>query len=759
MRQLCIIINRCLGREKEGISRIDAILFQLHILGRFLDLVKKLAEPSPAFNVQLSRGGPIVYIDFPKLFGLHRRFAIDFRFGELMISSVGVVYIPPETTTRLLFLPYTSSSDTAECILAFLRDVVWYTRYMNVWLSIARVARLLPFRKLDVRMHPDPKYLTLGQIISQVPVTELYRISLSGLTGRLWVRYVNDLHEEVDNRDDRQIANTLLIGFTAVIKVIGVLQLRYRVPPFSNLVLNYIVEFSMAPDFRVLFQINRGHPRIVLLDSQGNCFPQPETVRLESLTDQKAWTVLCPVLEATRRTAFLAQTQKTLSEAKIDAMLFGNVLELRVPSCRLCILKCDEKGWRITFMMWPSFCGDAIYKIGSQTYSARVARIVAALVVGFHTWAWAEMHLKRVSGQFPVIQRMSKNKITEILMQVAGRGLLISYIGDFKFNGKVRNVVYMEPPNVMGPILEFRFAASLWLSSHTRGFVRGEFSSIELLSFFSHSALPLVRMVDVFGGSRWAVAAMGIKHGFSVVFDRRYTLTLMLKPYMCFTFAVPESYPSCLLFGPLTAVAGRRSDAPVKRMMISIQNEMLENVRALIEAFGEMIAVIENNGFRYDSASAKIPATFVQKINGVPVYIVIMGVDTGFQVDCGTEIGEKVKLLMEGVSSDFVFVSRFTDLIKVTLTVDLKLFDVVLEVLTRLKARGDYDAKTLAGIMATAMINDNGNGLLQICDGSGWFSVEIVAPFSVGGVLMMTREGQETQDLNGVEELFLRMVA
>jgi hypothetical protein len=170
-----------------------------------------------------------------------------------------------------------------------------------------------------------------------------------------------------------------------------------------------------------------------------------------------------------------------------------------------------------------------------------------------------------------------------------------------------------------------------------------------------------------------------------------------------------------------------------------------------------MIQVIERNGFKHELATAKLHITFTQKINGVPVYIVIMGVEVGFQVDCGQEVGDKVKSFIEGMSSDFEFVARFTDLIKVMLTVDVKLFDVVVEILTRLKSGLEYDARIMTEIMASAMIKDNGNGFLSIWDGKGWLSIEILAPFSSTGIFLVTRDGESSEALNGVNDLFVKI--
>jgi hypothetical protein len=108
--------------------------------------------------------------------------------------------------------------------------------------------------------------------------------------------------------------------------------------------LRFLRTLSFAPDFGLHLRLSFGHPRMGLVNKQELSVSKPEVADMDCVPSGGTWQLAKRVMWATKRYMFLAQTQIYLAEFKMTSDIFGEHLDIDIPFCTDCHLKCDNQG-------------------------------------------------------------------------------------------------------------------------------------------------------------------------------------------------------------------------------------------------------------------------------------------------------------------------------------------------------------------------------------------------------------------------------
>ncbi|OHT08433.1 hypothetical protein TRFO_23129 [Tritrichomonas foetus] len=652
------------------LPRIDRVLHSIYLCGIFLKIAKQFSDKQSNFPLTIeSIYSRCIKISFPPLYGNLSSFFMYIQMGKIIFTSMGTVYIPESTfansllpletfsrfstdvtkdaeiTRRQITFTLDHNFANPELLLAFFRDIVFYTKFIKIWNTTIHAIRSVSFAFYSAKMIFNNNMSTLGRIEVFLNKMNLMTISIDSWTGIMklcFSEYVGiDSKEMTFNFIEPEAISRLMSKVLTNFIIHASVDYAYGSKSPANVFLKnpktYQRRFSFAPDYTLHIQSDFGHPRIFIFDKDFNQYTNPDIVEMDSSSMIYAWQMFLRTLKSARSLIFLLQTQKYLHSLGIRSVRSGLALELTLQSCKTCNITVNHFGWRLMFS--PYFMigitrSEPISVIHGFGFSARAALLIAQIVATIQQSRSNVLNVIVLSRQTNAIEQLHQSVTYSFSFRFQNESkttLYFSYGRYLKNCGIHREMNHLILNPCFLPHFQFVLARHSPLQNMINNIVKESTDGYALSSFINHSAIPLFRFLDIFCNpylndynGDFVVSNISTMAQFTLVYKKKFTLSIRLKAVHSFLIFVPTRFPNILLFLPLNIVK-KETPFPGKRYF-EIGMNSLVNFKNVLIKFTTFYEEIEQLGFTYRAFSEKMDmAMFIRDRDGIHIKLYLKG--------------------------------------------------------------------------------------------------------------------------------------
>jgi hypothetical protein len=375
----------------------------------------------------------------------------------------------------------------------------------------------------------------------------------------------------------------------------------------------------------------------------------------------------------------------------------------------------------------------------------RGAWLVPFIVSSIHQFRQAISHLMSLARSIPSVHIVS-NEFEEVRMRVSSESVILTYVGlSDVIPGESANLKWWRLSPSLSTIYTVRFPP-----------VPALMPPADLAFFANCAARSLIDVLRIFDDPEFAVIDPTDKGPFFIVYRRRLTLVLSIRPLGVGTMAVSQVYPNRCIFSWIWSLANNPPSIPAKRVsLLSLPLAKLPLVKTRIIEIAEIIDVLETEGFRFRHTDEYHRVCFTQRISFVDMGVILEDGKLQFESGLQTEHADIMLVLQKiaDMAGDLKeCITGVTNLIRVFLPVDVELLRLVLAMLEKLTEEFTLNISVMCAVMQTAMIEDNGNASIAVYLDDEMIGIQFLEPFGQMGRFLV-RRNNDMQSVVGVPNL------
>jgi hypothetical protein len=444
-------------------------------------------------------------------------------------------------------------------------------------------------------------------------------------------------------------------------------------------------------------------------------------------------------MAAVKDLLFRLQVTRKFTKLDLNAVTVRDRIIVSVPAFRQCSIRVRHCMWTARFLSFDHSSGDRSVSVSSQTFCMRSAWHLSVFVSTLHQFRQAAADLAAAASV-----RVVRNGFDEVEYRVAHSPLILRYCG-------LWDVVPIES----GEVKWWRLSSPYLVTFIVRfPPVPPLIPPVDRCYFATCVAASLAEVLRVFDDPDFAVIDPTDRHQFAIVYRRKFTFLLHVRPLATVTLTSLLGYPSRCLFSCLWGIAKVRPTLPLRnRTPVLTWLSRLPDARKRIVQTAEMIEVLESEGFRFAPGDVVSSATFTNRISVVDLNVVLQDGKLTFEPGLDPEQAGILRTIAEEADNWKECVTSVTSLIRAFLPVGPELLKVVLLILEKLRVEFRLSISVLCAAMQTAMVRDNGNPSIAVYLDNEMVEIQFSEPFGPACALSVRRNDHE-EHVQGIARLF-----
>lgn len=640
------LLNTSIQKSHSILDTIDNILNTVYLHGQFFAMIKSCFVVQSNYPIKYEYNSPSssVRIYFPKLYSQFPFFQIKIDHDRIVLASLCPVYLPEHflpfsndtfnrsTSSNLenlkkvqLLLDLPGQFHSADMLLSYLRDVVYYTKLIKIWFTTIHVLRSISFFYFDLKMKSNSVNSSkIEFLLSSFPLLSLNLDSWTGSILLNFARKQETTKLTFSYVEPREMYNVLSKILQASVSCYSFEKLYKADFPLKFYFINpklISFKFSFAPNFRINLHAEYGRPHFNIFDDQMNRHTTPEIIELNSSGMKYAWMMLERVLESSKNFIFILQLEIYLTEAKISYLRLGNILTINLPFCESCRLSISNSQWKLSYCSiylldqinqigffsgenetsyqllnesnFPELTQKIINEVQNMPQNSmtiiqgnfnmsQAAKIVTNLIFALHRlklnmWHIAILSLKSKACGYPFYS--NTNFLMFQFQNKIKNGFYLTFNEGLKFCGCSQALSFYEFMGRRIPQIKAKMLTLTPVQSYLTNVAKSNRDCFAL-SFINHAAIPLLKLCEIFNFIDFTITFNSYNDIF-LVYKNKYTILGQLKPIHSFVFRVSKNPPNDSFIMVLHSVKksseGNRIDVSVNKL-VDLRDLLIQTV-------------------------------------------------------------------------------------------------------------------------------------------------------------------------------------
>ena len=637
-KKLASVLQSYCSDPSTCLEKIHSLLHSIYINGLLSDFVSSLSKIRGNIPFTLSHKGAWIKIQFPKGFGNQREFVLLRSFGYIAVMSTAPLYFPPQSETNLVFVPKpvymtphyfvhmkdleTNNSypfllffqienyfkEYAMVFINILETMILYTRlrtaYEPIMKSIAYNSAVL----LQPEVHWRNTCPTLSSIDIKSEETFMFSFKIDPLTGFISVRI---LGKEITIKDFIEwnytsilIPSLVAVFFEYAFHSTSRYTFRNKNVNSSSLKL-FKMRLSYAPHFLLYFIAPSKSPSISVFDNDGNQYETAALIELKLLSDKNSMKRFGEIMDTLNGFLFILEVERIFNQNNIKTVRTSTSLTIVSSHFSYAAITIESQDtWKMKFVLSSSILPKMINRV-IVTYgdinAARSAEFaynfflsncyiiqtIEQLAFGSSTNQVYQLNFLGLETSFIQLQIKGFHTKPQIIIDV---NLIRSLSG----SSHTTNYYYTKRMEFEPKI---RFLHSSPLNQSLHQYCRSKKSTIQFIAYLDHSIIPLLRIEEFIKNKKWTILFSHHAEGFQLIYNRKYTMTVELKPVSTFIICISAKFPSAALLIPLFSVRILSASSKVKIFAMKLQLQQFLDCLRRIEVFINQYEEIVDAGF------------------------------------------------------------------------------------------------------------------------------------------------------------------
>ena len=624
VKYIIALINKYLASPSTALEKLENLFYSIIGSCVLWKICKELIPLQDLYHFRLYRKNNSIYLTFGDKFYERGSFSLLYLRGNFIIRSAAPVYIPYPSQDLKMVIPqsmfatphtflsfdnlrllaehfsenvkieddlnfndskahmFLASLPPSFCsmpfdIISFIRKIVIYTQLRTAWDPLMKIIAMNKMLFLAPRIAFDTNIPTLSSIIFFHTLHHqqlLASITIDQVTGEIMLssdQLSISVHNIILYRL-HSLFSTILFQFLFSHFMKG-FRIELRIPKDTNIDFPCAtIGVSYAKHFEVCFQ-SMSIPRITVLDKNGKSHVCQEILTFNNLKNYDAWQYMPLARDAIMSFLFILELQSIFEKKGHKPQLLNNMLIVQDYEFICAIIKTTDLQWKMKIMLNVNaflqnhFIGKFVFT--GNILNSRSPQCVFNICDQFHSMVCMSKFTVFSSLQNPILSRMEfRYSQNSILLSSQ-----ISLPEKPMFNIHYDNLeIFANIPKKCTYITVSNNQPKCFMSLNTKNAVSyalrnldiTQISALKFQGFIAHSLIPILKTLYKAELEGWQMIAWTSPSVFQLIYMKKYTLTIELKPFHYFFICLSSELPNGAMIIPIISQAAVAQNAPMR---------------------------------------------------------------------------------------------------------------------------------------------------------------------------------------------------
>lgn len=663
-RNIVAYFAKAIKNTENPVVEAQQIIHQLYLRGQFNFIYWAIRPLHKHFSFVFHHCKTHIKLVYPEQFAPANMFEIKLKPNGIILYSESPMYIEGDNEKHFITYNLTADSNLTQ-IINEVTQIAFHTRLMNIWNLIQLGLATISLHKFNGTFKDEIITIKLfSQIVCQIelnpkngnPIVRTF--GGIGISGHEFIKAI-----EGCGCQRNEVINIVFIHSLAKMILGEALGHRsFIINESLTLIRNFqhVIKFSYAMSFPILFGVNGGRPMISILSPTGNKFQTTEIIGLNQSYNDEIEMRLIDAIQSIKSAVVILQLQEALKTHDIKATRENNRIHFVYEPFECIDFSISmHDTWALDFIKPQAVrYQDPSYKIIGNHLSIRFVNWILAIVNRVANYRGMKQQTMGIYAMNTVINNLDDNVPSSFSFLIIHR-----FCGSLRVSLQPLNYMYCKSlgeqvylaRSISTPHIEIEFSRHFPINTHILNMAQQHSVNYAFGSFLNSSLIPLQYFYNLFFGKvndEWDSTTLRDDGSFFLVYKKKYTLNMMLRPSQLFQMIIPSKGRSQILQIPLQSLPRSCLLSKLSHITYRLPLNLLDEVKTTIERFFAHRDILYALGFEplrtltRLTENSRVVFPYPKCVSYARISGVIKPDELAFEVEGDSELARNIKTFL-----------------------------------------------------------------------------------------------------------------